>query len=381
MTAAAPGAAPVRAGEFPLVTPEIRPLLTAAFAWDLPHCALAPPPTPLDDERWARLFDAVHRQRGDGVLAWAIHDGWWPATDRQRTSVYGAHRRNMALAVLLERELVEIASACAASHTSFRVLKGVAIAHLDERDPSLRSFGDVDLLVAADDLETVATVLEARGGRRRYSEPHRGFDRRFSKGMSFAFDRNCEIDVHRSLASGAFGLSIVLDDLFRAAEPFTVGGVPLLALDRPNRFLHAAYHALLGSPQVRLGSLRDLVLTAPRDDHETREVLGRARRWKGEAVVAQAVALAAQWFAWTPPLLLGAWAGAFTPSARDRRWLAAYVGTDRSYAGQMLVGLEAVPGVRGRVAYAIGNARSPSHAPTLDRWQRGVRALRHSVRP
>jgi len=366
---------------FPVVPAAIRPLLTAVFAWDIPACAVQPPSTPLDDAPWTQLYGAVHRQRGDALLAWAIGEGWWPATDRQRISAFHAHRRNMALAVLLERELIGIGADCAASGIDFRVLKGAATAHLDERDPSLRSFGDIDLLVAGDDLEPMARVLEARGGRRRYDEPRNDFDRRFSKGMSFSFHRNCEIDVHRSLASGAFGLSIVLDDLVVGAEHLTIGGEAFRALDRPNRFLHASYHALLGAPSVRLTSLRDLIHTAPRDDRETREVLGRARRWKGEAVVAQTVRLAASWFAWTPPLLLSTWADGFEPSTRDHRWLAAYVGADRSYAGQMLMGLEAVPGVRQRLAYAVGNARSPSRAPALDRWQRGLRALRHSVRP
>lgn len=366
---------------FPLASPAGQRLVAAVFAHDLPGCTVHLPTEALEPATWTSLFETVHAQRGDALLAWAIHDGHWPSTPAQREIALAANQRNMALAVLLERELADLADDAERAGVDLRVLKGPASAHLDELDPARRSFGDLDLLVRAEDLDTMAGVLTARGGRRRYAEPHRGFDRRFSKGMSFAFDRNCEVDLHRSLTSGAFGLSIVLDDLFNDPEPFLVGGRRMLALDRTNRFLHATYHALLGADRVRLNALRDVVHTAPRDDHEVRRALARARRWHGEAVVARATRLACAWFGWTPTPVLGAWARGYVPSARDRRWMAAYVGGGRSYAGQMLVGLEAIPGLRDRLAYAAANARSPRPAPTSERWRRGVRALHHAVTP
>jgi hypothetical protein len=366
---------------FPPGSPAVQPLVAAVFAHDLPGCAVHLPTEPLEPAAWTSVFESVHAQRGDALLAWAIHDGHWPATPAQRQAALTANQRNMALAVLLERELADLADDADRAGIDLRVLKGPASAHLDELDPARRSFGDLDLLVRADDLDAMARVLEARGGRRRYAEPHRGFDRRFSKGMSFTFERNCEVDLHRSLASGAFGLSIVLDDLFTEPEPFVVGGRRVLALGRTNRFLHAAYHALLGADRVRLNALRDVVHTAPRDDHEVRRALARARRWHGEAVVARATRLACTWFGWTPTTVLDAWAGGYVTTARDRRWMAAYVGGGRSYAGQMLVGLEAIPGVRDRVAYVTANARSPRPAPVAERWKRGIRALHHAVAP
>lgn len=353
----------------------------AALAWDLPTCSPIAPSEPLSAEEWHACLALLRAQRGEGPLAWAIEAGWWPATDAQRDAVRLAHRGLMALSLVLERELLAFDDACGPTGIEFRVLKGTAVAHLDERDPSSRGFGDLDLLVRGEDLERIGALLEADGGTRRYPEARAGFDRRFSKGVSYAFDRNVEIDLHRTLASGAYGLSIDLDELFAATEPFVVGDRKLLALDRSSRFVHAAYHGLLGGRTIRLTALRDLVNTAPVDEAATRTVLDRARRWQGEGVLARAIEVARAELCWRPPLLIGAWAAGYEPTRRDRRWLAAYEGGDRSYAAQMLVGLEALPGVRERVAYAVANATSPvGGSPPTHRWRRGMRALRQSVR-
>ena len=351
-------------------------------AHDLTGCRPGPlPAEPLGSAAWRDLLVVVRRQRVEGPLAFAIEAGRCAATDEQREEAFAAHRAVMALDLLLERELVELTGPFAAAGVPMRVLKGPASAHLDELDPAWRAFGDLDLLVRASDLATVEELLTARGGRRRYGEPAPGFDRRFSKGLSFTFERNCEIDVHRTLASGAFGLTIDLDALFDRTTTFRLGRTELVALDRTGRCLHACYHAVLGGPEPRLNALRDLVHTAPADRTDLDELLARARAWRAEAVVALAVDTGCRHLGWTPPAGLHAWARGHRPTRRERWWLAAYVGPDRSYAAQMLVGLDAVPGLRDKVAYAWANA-SPAPGPGVvpGRWRRGARSLAKSLR-
>jgi hypothetical protein len=365
------------------VSPPLGAVACAVAAFDLPD-----PGAPggvdlatvaLNGQEWRELVGLISRSRLEGALAWSLATGAWAVDADREAEAFSLHRRAMALAVSLERDLLRTLTALDDEGISVRVLKGSALAHLDEPDPSRRAFGDVDLLVRGEDIEAVEQVLIRRGGQRRYAEPRPGFDRRFSKGASFTFDHNCEIDLHRTLAAGPFGLTIDLDELFHHTEPFRLGNRDVLALDRPSRFIHACYHAVLGSASPRISTLRDVVRTAPLDPAELRTVLDRADRWQAAAVVAAAVEVTTAQLAWSAPLELAAWTEHTAVSSRDRRWLSGYVGGRRSYAQQMIDGIGAVSGARDKVAYALAislPAASAGRTPTAERIRRGVRALR-----
>lgn len=341
------------------------------------------PVVALHDDTWASLLAFVRAERLEGPLAWAIDAGTWPATGVQTTEARDLHRRAMSLALLLEGELVELAAELDHHGVAMRVLKGPAVAHLDEVDPAMRSFGDVDLLVRGDDFATATAIVEGRGGRRRFAEPRPGFDRRFTKGASFTFERNVEIDLHRTLAPGPFGLTIDLDELFDRTEAFLVGDATLLALDGPSRFLHACIHAMLGRSTPRVSALRDVVHTAPSSDPELHVTLDRSRRWQLDPVVAAAVAAAAERLVWAVPEPLATWARRSRPTPRQRRWLEAYAGDRRSAAAQAIHGVAALRGPRRKVAYATAIAlpASSDRRGLAARWSRGVRALRQPHRP
>lgn len=363
---------------------EIERCFRVVAAYGLANCH--PESTrPPDDERvWLRLGREAERQRMTGPLTQLVASGQWACPSVAGDEIRRSHRRAMALTLVLERDLLVIATDFDAAGIEFRVLKGSAIARLDEPDPAWRSFGDIDLLVRGDDLGRAAALMERRGGRRRYPEPRPGFDARFSKGSSYVFDRNTEVDLHRTLAAGPFGLTMDLDELFAHTETFTIAGRSLLALDRPSRFLHACQHAILGSPRPRTGAIRDIVRTAPVTAVDCRVALGRARRWRIEAVVAAAVGASIERVGWTPPAELEQWVRWFRPTARDQRWLDAYRGGHRSYAAQMINGIGVVPGLRDKLAYAVAltvPAAAPGRAPLPDRWSRGLRALPRTLRP
>jgi hypothetical protein len=361
-----------------------RALLGQVVAWDLDTCAVRLPDHALADTDWAQLRDLSRTQRAEAPLARAIAAGALVVTTSQQDQAYEAHRAAMSLTLLLERDLLALHRRFVAAGVDAIVAKGVATSHLDEPDPAARGFGDVDLLVPASSLADAVAVVEDAGGVRRHAEPRPGFDVRFSKGVSFRFARNCEIDLHRTLAPGPFGLRVDLDELFAAREPFAIGGTELHALDRGSRFLHACYHAALGDAYPRLTTLRDIVRTAPGTDVECRVVLGRAQRWGSTAVVATAVDHAVAALGWRPPEPLATWARV-APRPRDqRRWLAAYAGEGRLAALQAIQGLVAVDGLADRLAYARAIALPAPEAqrtPTRDRARRGVRALARMTRP
>jgi hypothetical protein len=365
-------------------TDATRALLARIVAWDLDRCTVELPAASLHDREWSRLIGVARSQRAEGPLTAAIVAGALPVTASQQEHAFEAHRAAMSLTLLLERELVGLARRFDEEGIDHRVVKGAATAHLDEVDPSLRAFGDIDLLVTSRTLPAAITIVEAAGGTRRHHEPRPGFDARFSKGVSFRFERNCEVDLHRTLAPGPFGLLVDLDELFAEREPFTIGGQRLLALDRPGRFLHACYHAALGDPRPRLTSLRDLVHTAPRDADECRVVLGRAVRWQSRAVVGAAIDHARRAFGWRPPEPLASWAAREPRPAREVRWLDAYAGDGRLPALQSIQAIAAVDGIADRLAYARAialPARSAGRTPTSERARRGARALARLTRP
>lgn len=173
----------------------------------------------------------------------------------------------------------------------YRVLKGPAMAHLDDVDPSLRSFGDLDLLVAASDMDAALQVLADHGGRRVFPPRRAGFDRRFAKGTGQIVFDQVEVDVHRTLADGGLGYRIPSDRLFAEPEPFVVADRTVLALCRKARALHACYHAVATTKTPTLRSVRDLgwYLSAP--DLQPDALVAEIGRWRGELVLGETVRL------------------------------------------------------------------------------------------
>jgi hypothetical protein len=330
---------------------------------------------PLAPEHWASLLDQASRAQLVGLLADAIDIGTWAAGEHQRDQAYAEHRRAMAHALALDRELLGLSRRFAEHGIDHRLLKGAAVALLDHDDPSLRPYRDIDLLVGAADIEQARDLLLGEGGERRFPEPRPGYDRRFGKGVCVRLPSGNEIDLHRTLALGPFGLRIDLASLWAGREPVVIGDRAVPALDRPRRFLHAAYHAVLGGGAAPL-SLRDVVLTAPRTAEETATVLELARRWSGELLLARAMALVGTDLGLEPPDFLRDLTHPTVSSfRREQAWLDASYGENRSSAKLALAAVGALPW-KDRPAY-LSTIAFPRQArrPMRLRWRRGMRAL------
>ena len=257
-------------------------------AWSLPGAPSLDPPTDLPG-----ALDLVDAARLGGLLgpllaAVDAGDARFPAA--ARAYLVEQHARVQRWCVTVEHRLLASAAALAEAGIEPLVLKGSAVAHLDVGDPALRSFSDVDLLVPAADLPVAAQVLYGVGVRRAFPERRAGFDQRFAKSVTLTAPDGVEIDLHRSLVDGAHGFRIPLDDLFADAVAFDLAGRSLRALGPIHRFLHAAYHATLGSPAPRAVNVRDVAghLADPRT--ALADVVAEVARWRGELVLATAVA-------------------------------------------------------------------------------------------
>ena len=155
-------------------------------------------------------------------------------------------RDAMIRALELERTLFSLAETVERAGLDMVVLKGPALARtLPER--GVETFGDLDLLVRAEVADAACGLL--RGERVPSpvpTEPRPGFSKRFGRHGSARRGRRLEVDLHRTLVSGPFGLWIEPHVLFEHTDTFRLGGKAFRRLDDSALFLHACVHASLG---------------------------------------------------------------------------------------------------------------------------------------
>ena len=236
------------------------------------------------------LVDRATRERMLGPLLLAVDAGELQLPAAVVDSLVDRQREALLWCMELELRLFEVrdwfGEAGGVEHV---VLKGPATAHLDDDDASLRTFADLDLLVSSEDLDRAVEVLAGRGAVRPWVQRRPGYDHRFAKSVTMTLPGGVEIDLHRSLCDGVHGFRIPLDRLFGEHESFDLAGETIGVLSRRHRFLHAAYHAVLGSRWPRLMSQRDIGGYLVQPDLQPDTVVPEVQRWRGEEVLATAV--------------------------------------------------------------------------------------------
>jgi Uncharacterised nucleotidyltransferase len=342
------------------------------------------PAEPISEPAWRDFLDRVARERLAGLLGLAIHDGVFPATDEQIDDAAALQTEVAVVALLLERLLLMVADRFDAADLDFRVLKGPSVAHVDYPEPSIRSFGDLDLLVRAADFGRAVEVLEANGGQRGIPELRHGFDHRFGKGAMISMPDDLEIDLHRSFVAGPLGMTIDVEGLFETSTAFALADRHLAGLGAEERFLHACIHAGLGRPP-RLHSLRDVAQMGLGANLDIDRVHGLARSWRATAVVARAVNLAWTGLDLADSVALSAWAARYRPDRDEQRLLDAYIGGDQSFTRQAIATLRVIPRRRDKVAYVRSlvypqrQYLDARNATRLDHVRRGSAHLRWGI--
>lgn len=330
--------------------------LASTAAWGLPGSVLEPPP-PMEGAEARSFVSQVVRQRLTGLAVSAANSGALQLDDPSVERLEQEHMSAMAGALVLEQNLLEVLELLASRGVDARVLKGSAVAHLDYADPALRSFGDCDLLVRSDDVERACAVLTAAGYERQSAEPRPGFDRRYGKGASFVHSRSgLEVDLHRTLCMGPFGVEVQLDELWDGVGDYVLGGRVVRGLGAEQRVLHAAYHAQLGNYPARWVPLRDLAEMLLFGSADTTRVVEVARSWHGQVVLAAAVRQAWTRLGIADVTALKAWADEYRPTAQEQQWLSLYTDGNRSYAAKSVATLQALPSWGDRLRFGMALA-------------------------
>jgi hypothetical protein len=275
----------------------------------------------LPDGRWKQLVESTRKHGLEGLLVAAVVDGAVPVDAGQRREVAELEVELTGRRMGHEVRSLTPLGVLDAAGIDVCLLKGPALAALDYADVQHRPTGDLDLLVRADQIDRAVEVLVAAGGTWTDPEPTDGYVRLAGKGATVMMPGGLEVDLHRILVWGPFGVRVPDQELWAGRRSFTFAGSQRDGLGREAALLHVAAHLLvLGA--VRAREVRDVgqIICSPELDSE--QLLVLARRWGQEAVLATAVRMADR------ELLLGArshalsaWAAGYPVAARDRLWL------------------------------------------------------------
>jgi hypothetical protein len=309
------------------------------------------PPVPIREEIWRELTSIISFQKLTGLAIAALEAGDLEATTDQRGQLVELHRKQMLHVVRLDRRLLLIADALEDAGVCSVVIKGPAVAYSMYPDPSWRAYGDIDLLVPTRQHARACAVLADLGFSRDLPDPRPGFTERFGYTAVFKERSGTEVDLHRSLFGGAFGLWMQPDALFGHLEEFVVGGRTLRRLDDTGLLLHACMHASLGYRPPLLLPLRDVMQIAAVGDIDWDRLASWARAWRLRAVISHAFDAAARRLGIDLPDEADTFIRSASASPVERRVLAAYTGDRRPFGGIELSTIRAVRGLPSKVAY------------------------------
>ena len=345
----------------------------------LPSRALAVTSLGVSQADWPMFLRSCEQHRLLGLLGEAVRAGYLVVTPDQRRSLEAELTRWLGHALVVERELVRCGAVLGNHGIDFRILKGAALANTLYADPSLRVFADVDLLVPSSGFSAASEVLCAdRQARRVLPELRAGFDDRFGREILLRRE-SVEIDLHRTLVDGPYGLRVLEADLFGAALDVALGGQVVPALGPTARFLHTCFAVCLGDWPPRLMVQRDLaemLVEGPLAGRlDADEVLEMARRWRATSVVGLAIRLTIHALDFECDHPLVGWARRERPGPLDRLMLVSYRGRARGYTSQALSVL-AIRGWRNRWDYTRAVVRPSRDYLAARGFRRGDRLRR-----
>lgn len=333
--------------------------------------------SPLPEPQWRRLRADADRHRVVGMLGHLVVSGRLAVTDAQFDDVAADMERWAGHVLVVEDLAVRGTAALEAAGVDVRIAKGVALAHTVYPAPEARVFADVDLFVPPASIDFAVEVLrDELGAHRALPELRPGFDREFAKEVMLQTWGGFEVDLHRTLVPGAFGLLVPLEALYEQRPTFRLAHRDLATFDTVHQAVYCAMSVALADIPVRYSALADLVLVVHRCEDDAAEVVATARRW-GQAIVLQrAVQLVGHHLAvWPSDHPLVAWAGQYRPGRRERLLLASNLVAGRTYLRQ-LAAVVVLAGV-GRRARYMRALVSPSDEYLAARgWQRAAHVTR-----
>ncbi len=290
------------------------------------------------------VIEEIERMGSLGQLAHAIDLGHVAATTEERALVQERWAANQMHCLRVEQMLLVALRRLSDAGVPHRLLKGVAVTHLDHPGTSWREFGDADVLVPEADWDAAVAAIESDPlFRSLFGDVAHPFGE--EKGMTFLTPDGLMLDLHKRLNIAGLGARSV-DVLFESEEPFLIGDMRVSALSRPARLVHALLHWFSSKP-IRRATMRDLVELRDVDGRAVAEIAGELQL---TGVVKRSAELVGRELELSDLLDL---AEQLEPT-RVERILAARRGEQslhRNVLWRELTGVLVTPGIRGRAAY------------------------------
>lgn len=298
-----------------------------------------------------RAIAAASRANLLGLLGGLVATGSMWAPEDVRGRVRDATIRRLVADMRIERQCGVVVDRLESEGIQVRVLKGLATAQLDHPDASHRSTSDIDLLVPGVELGRAVALLGRLGYRRDLPERRRQFDGRFGKDVTlFGPPGVPELDLHRTLVKGPFGLALDPDEAFEDGQPLLLAGTVVATAPTLSwRLLHSCLVIGAGDLAPSAGMMRDLALQARDAALDVDEFRALVVRSRSAPVVAEAIRRTSSRMGVELPDLVGGSRGA---PVWWLRTYAAHGGNDVSTQVGAVVAL----GWRHRLPYLLGLA-------------------------
>jgi hypothetical protein len=269
---------------------------------------------------WTVGDPIIRSNRLEGLLVHAVASQHLSSTADQRREVAQLEVNLTRDRVWHDMRLIEITGLLDDAGIELRVLKGPAFGTLDYPDRIMRPTGDIDLLVRGNELPGAIETLVRNGGSVVDPEPIKGYSQVIGKSTTVTMPDGLEIDLHRTLVRGPFGVRMRPDDLWLRSREFSIAGVPMLTLGLEESLIHACYHLMILSDKRAL-TVRDVAqfLTNPELNPDTAIELTKA--WNAQIVLGAAVLLTTSMIPAVATTDLLPWAITLKPGAMDRTYL------------------------------------------------------------
>jgi len=162
------------------------------------------------------------------------------------------------LLTTLEWHLVELVERLASDNIAVAAVKGPALGRFLYPEHWWRDFGDLDLLVAATDLDAAARTVESAGSRVIVAPPSRQAAALLGKGLTLRHDDGFEIDLHHTLISGGLGFGLGWDWWMADPAEVELGGRSVVTTGTVRTALHLLAHLCIGGSITSLHVARDV---------------------------------------------------------------------------------------------------------------------------
>lgn len=219
-----------------------------------------PRPIPLPEEEFADIRAEVLADRSTALLLAAVAENVVMATAEQVLALTQDWHQQLREAVNAETLLLSVAKQLYEAGIVWAVLKGAGLAHTVYEHPSLRCFADVDVLIHPAHWKAAVKLLDSQASE---TPQVNKFVARYGKGRTVQAG-SVELDLHRRLAVGWFGVRCDHRRLLDNPTTFSVAGQSIPVLSPSAQLVHASVHFVLGgNPGPR--AARDVIVLAAND--------------------------------------------------------------------------------------------------------------------